>query len=555
MKKYLLLFLFVFTNICLSIACDLTNYNKFVNEGNISLQNKDYIGAIILFKKAYQQCFFKGIEVDYLVLNALKTVESEGKDLEEIYFSFKRKMPQEKMFYTFDFEFYENKYALVKFNKKYQFIDSIGRKINKLQDWKKATHFYVDGFTEVVKNNNTYLLDTLGNLHLYTDEIGNLTPETRVLDIGYWELSNIPKDVFENKQLNILDFSDNAIVDIPDDIYKIDNLKILIAYKNKISKISDNLDKLQQLENIELSDNSLKYMPQSIFKLKKLKYLLLDGNSIKEIPKDIKNLEKIVELDLSENKVTNIPTELYQLKSLKDLWLSSNKIKEISEDIEQLENLFSLDFRDNQIEFLPNNITKIKKLNFIDLSYNKIKTLPQSIANMKGLRKLYLVGNPIGNEEKDRIRKALPNCIISFEDKIDEIKKLAENKKFIEAYNLSLDMVKDDSTDYHRWYDLSWRALFANKPEMSIQAANKTLTLRYQSETVITNLVLGYLLSNQWDKAKNIYEYWKNKKFQEDKRLPKDIFLKDIETLEKEGIKHPDLIKAKQLLLLFPSEH
>ncbi len=552
MRKYLLLLYFFFINIPLVLACNLSNYNQNIKEGNDFLQKQEYVKAILSFKKAYHECYYKAHEIDAAVLKTLKRAELEGKDLKEIYISFKTVTPKEKMFYTFDFESNEYKCALVKYNKKYHFIDTIGRKISKLQEWEKASDFYRDGFTEVIKDNNTYLLDTLGKLYLYAKKEGNLTPETIALDIAFWESTNIPEEVFDNKQLEILDFSDNKIETITDDIAKLENLKVLIGYTNKISKISDKLDNLQQLEVIELSENNIKYLPQSFFKLKKLKYAYFDKNNIKEVSKDIKNLDNIIELDLSENKIIDIPIELYQLKKMEDLNLSSNKIKELSPDIEHLKDLLSLDLHDNQIDIVPDNITKLKKIIFLDLSYNKIKFLPNIIADMKTLRKLYLIDNPINNEEKDRIRKALPNCLISFENKNTEISELAKNKKFVEAYNLSLSMTKDDSTDYHRWFDLSWRALFVNKPEIAIQAANKSLSLNHRSEKVITNLVLGYLLSNQWYIAKSIYDDWKGKKFKGDERLSKDVFLKDIEDLEKAGIKHQDFIKAKQLLLLSP---
>jgi hypothetical protein len=50
----------------------------------------------------------------------------------------------------------------------------------------------------------------------------------------------------------------------------------------------------------------------------------------------------------------------------------------------------------------------------VDLQYNKIKNLPQDIEKLQGLRWLNLLRNPIGADEKARIKAALPDCHVIF---------------------------------------------------------------------------------------------------------------------------------------------
>jgi hypothetical protein len=67
---------------------------------------------------------------------------------------------------------------------------------------------------------------------------------------------------------------------------------------------------------------------------------------------------------------------------------------------------------------------------------------------------------------------------------------------------------------------------------------------------VETNLALGYLLSNQYDRAEVIYRKWKGKKFEAgDAENADAIFLNDIAELESFGIHHVDFQKVKRLFL------
>ncbi|EMY79178.1 leucine rich repeat protein [Leptospira weilii serovar Ranarum str. ICFT] len=45
----------------------------------------------------------------------------------------------------------------------------------------------------------------------------------------------------------------------------------------------------------------------------------------------------------------------------------------------------------------------------LDLSFQKLTTLPKEIGQLKNLQRLELDSNPISSQEKERIRKLLPN--------------------------------------------------------------------------------------------------------------------------------------------------
>ncbi|MGE8712328.1 leucine-rich repeat domain-containing protein, partial [Leptospira interrogans] len=63
---------------------------------------------------------------------------------------------------------------------------------------------------------------------------------------------------------------------------------------------------------------------------------------------------------------------------------------------------------------LPKEIGQLKNLYNLGLGTNQLTTLPKEIGQLKKLQWLLLSVNPILPQEKERIRKLLPNCEIRF---------------------------------------------------------------------------------------------------------------------------------------------
>jgi hypothetical protein len=82
------------------------------------------------------------------------------------------------------------------------------------------------------------------------------------------------------------------------------------------------------------------------------------------------------------------------------------------------------------------------------------------------------------------------------------------------------------------------------------------LELYSTNDYIYTNLALGYLLTNQFEKAEAIYQEFKDKARRDNQVWFKDSFLKDFDDLETNGIiNRGDIIideevkKIKSLLL------
>jgi Leucine-rich repeat (LRR) protein len=169
---------------------------------------------------------------------------------------------------------------------------------------------------------------------------------------------------------------------------------------NNIPKTrSSNNDTVYATTTLLLKSN---HIPDSIFSMSKLKHISIMGMDcdygdhtncwgITEIPKRIKELTELTSLALNVNGITQIPIEITELKKLKMIDLSDNAA------------LTSID-----------NLVEMKNLEGLYLHGCNLKQLPNNIGNLKNLKDLGLAGNHFDEQEKERIKKALPNCRITF---------------------------------------------------------------------------------------------------------------------------------------------
>ena len=176
---------------------------------------------------------------------------------------------------------------------------------------------------------------------------------------------------------------------------------------------------LKQMGHSTLLDSSLVRSAESlstisipiwVFKMKNLKKLEIWGMDCKdtienncyhvilgdcfrilEIPSQIKEIPTLTSLRLPNNDILTIPIELATLKNLKEIDLSYNSGIDNVEIIE-----------------------KIVSLEFLSLEGCQLTSMPANIGNLKHLKVLQLEGDYFKEEEKIRIKKALPNCKITF---------------------------------------------------------------------------------------------------------------------------------------------
>ncbi|EKR92123.1 leucine rich repeat protein [Leptospira santarosai str. CBC379] len=69
----------------------------------------------------------------------------------------------------------------------------------------------------------------------------------------------------------------------------------------------------------------------------------------------------------------------------------------------------------NQLTTLPKEIGKLQSLEYLNLNGNPLTSFPEEIGKLQNLKELSLVGNPSLMNQREKIRKLLPNVIIIFD--------------------------------------------------------------------------------------------------------------------------------------------
>jgi len=111
---------------------------------------------------------------------------------------------------------------------------------------------------------------------------------------------------------------------LPPEIGNLKNLKTLSLNWNQLTTLPPEIGKLINLEDLYLNNNQLTTLPPEIGNLKKLKELILSHNQLTTLPPEIGNLKNLNYLALYDTLITTIPLEIGKLKKLKGLNLDKN---------------------------------------------------------------------------------------------------------------------------------------------------------------------------------------------------------------------------------------
>jgi len=172
------------------------------------------------------------------------------------------------------------------------------------------------------------------------------------------------------------------------------------------------------------------------------------------------------------------------------------------------------------------NREKIKKLK------NFFKEFNQSTFKLNQKLKYLIV-----LEEQNKVEKDIHQRVVRQEEIIDilnDIEKDMPNNQ---------DIKKEIS---NRYGTLSWYQIFDKQFAVAEQSARKGLNKDSNLEWISTVLSISLLYQGKWEEAELIYINLKDKK--NGNLTYKESFLMDLDALEKEGITHPDVQKARALL-------
>lgn len=177
---------------------------------------------------------------------------------------------------------------------------------------------------------------------------------------------------------------------------------------------SDGFDRLkpcQQLRYLEIRFAKLQVFPEALTELSALEELNLEHNEIESLPSSIGNMSALKDLNLSANDLKEIPQELGNIKNLQILDLCVNSILKLPESMMKLQQLEVLELYLNELSQLPEWICELSRLKKLSLYQNKIADIPWDVSKLKqltDLEELDLVGNPLNEDCKRRLREVFP---------------------------------------------------------------------------------------------------------------------------------------------------
>ena len=257
-------------------------------------------------------------------------------------------------------------------------------------------------------------------------EIKNL-PALNVLDAHDNQITKLPGELEELKELTKLHLSHNKISEFPSTFCNMASLKCLLLSGNLVEKLPDDFGYLVNIEELDLCQNKLTTLPESFGNLRTLKKLNLSKNQISSLPVSFEFLTSLRDLDLSSNKLVELPSGFGKLTSLeivecryniiasinkftenaniKQLFLGYNRLRDLPDDIfAEFPHLVSLDLRDNSLSKIPESLLSLSLLDRIDLTNNNISGLPYALGSMN-LKALTLDGNPMRGIRRDIIAR------------------------------------------------------------------------------------------------------------------------------------------------------
>jgi internalin A len=117
--------------------------------------------------------------------------------------------------------------------------------------------------------------------------VGNTT----YLDLSGLGLTEVPREVWQLRDLQWLDMSNNQLVDLPPEIGTLSNLFGLSVRSNQLTSLPREINRLINLQQLFLDNNQLRDLPIEVGELTNLTcadcYLLLDSNPLISPPPEV----------------------------------------------------------------------------------------------------------------------------------------------------------------------------------------------------------------------------------------------------------------------------
>lgn len=221
------------------------------------------------------------------------------------------------------------------------------------------------------------------------------------LDLAGQDISLLPPEINQLKDLTWLDLSGNSLCSLPSEIGQLSELTWLYLGNNKLESLPREIKQFQKLSLLNLSENNLKGLPFEIGHLKELTELDLSSNKLSSLPKGILKLKNLTWLNLGNNRLTSLPSDIAQMENLIGLSLNDNKLTDLSPEIIQSQNLIELDVTGNILNPLKSSSESAQGFNKNITDPNKCK---QAQEQSRGQKSIHTIESVISSESKAKKR-------------------------------------------------------------------------------------------------------------------------------------------------------
>lgn len=234
--------------------------------------------------------------------------------------------------------------------------------------------------------------------------------------------SSLEEALKEPEKVLVLDLGDQKLEILSSEIGQLIHLQKLTLYGNKLKVLPAEIGNLKNLQWLDLYYNKLEELPDEFRNLKNLYYLDLGTNHFKEIPSEVYALSGLRHFYIYGNKIKTIPAEITTLNRLEYLragkglkfLTGGNRIRKLPDNFGELSNLKELHLPDNCLRKLPSSFSKLQNLTWLEINHNRFKKIPSVLDSMPRLQYVSIWDRGFSEEEKTRVKRALPKTNISY---------------------------------------------------------------------------------------------------------------------------------------------
>ncbi|KAJ3600913.1 hypothetical protein NHX12_031886 [Muraenolepis orangiensis] len=250
-----------------------------------------------------------------------------------------------------------------------------------------------------------------------------------VLDLSFNQLTEVPRDLENSRNMLVLNLSHNGMEAIPNQLFiNLTDLLYLDLGDNKLDSLPPQMRRLVHLQTLVLNNNPLMHaqlrqlpamvalqtlhlrntqrtqrphtprsrVPECLYTLGSLKRLNVSSNQITDLSLCIDQWTQLETLNLSRNQLTSLPSAICKLSKLKKLYVNSNKLDfdGVPSGVGKLLSLTEFMAANNNLELIPEGLCRCGKLKKLVLNKNRLVTLPEAIHFLTDLEILDVRENP-----------------------------------------------------------------------------------------------------------------------------------------------------------------